>query len=112
MTTTEKPNGRVEISTDSAHILHRIGSDYYTENRTASVPIADLPNWEEIAVSDIPAYTQEAYETKVNELIRRRYSVSQELAILRQREAKPEEFAAYNAYAEACKAEARELLGN
>lgn len=110
MTTTEKSNGRVEISTDSAHILHRIGSDDYSPIHRASIPAEDLQNWEELAVADIPAYSQDEYETKVNELIRRRYSVSQELAILRQREAKPEEFAAYNAYAEACKAEAREQL--
>ena len=43
-------------------------------------------------------------------LIRRRYTVSQELALLRQRESKPEEFAEYDAYAEACKAEARAEL--
>lgn len=110
METTTKPNGRVEISTDSAHILHRIGSDDYSPVHRASIPAEDMSNWEELPVADIPAYTQEEYETKVNELIRRRYSVSQELAILRQREAKPDEFAAYDAYAEACKAEAREIL--
>lgn len=49
---------------------------------------------------------QEAYALRVGELVRSRYSVSDELAILRQREDKPEEFAAYNAFAEACKAQA------
>ena len=46
----------------------------------------------------------------VTSLIRRRYTLSEELSLLRQREERPEEFAAYNAYAETCKAEARELL--
>ena len=50
---------------------------------------------------------QEAYALRVGELVRARYSVSDELAILRQREAKAEEFAAYNAYAEECKAQAQ-----
>ena len=51
------------------------------------------------------------YTEYVDRLIRRKYSVSAELAILRQRDSKPEEFAAYNAYAEECKAKARAELG-
>lgn len=51
------------------------------------------------------------YPTLVSELIRSRYSLNAELAILRQRDEKPEEFAAYNAYAEECKREAKEALG-
>lgn len=50
------------------------------------------------------------YTDYVDRLIRRRYSVSAELAILRQRDVKPEEFAEYNAYAEECKAKAKEEL--
>lgn len=37
--------------------------------------------------------------------IREKYSISDELAILRQRDTKPEEFAEYNAFAEQAKAE-------
>ena len=51
------------------------------------------------------------YTEYVDRLIRRKYSVSAELAILRQRDTKPEEFAEYNAYAEECKAKARAELG-
>lgn len=40
---------------------------------------------------------------RIEQLIRKRYSVSDELAILRQRDTKPDEFAEYNAYAEQCK---------
>lgn len=47
------------------------------------------------------------YMDYVDRLIRRRYSVSAELAILRQRDSKPEEFAEYNAYTEECKARAK-----
>ena len=51
------------------------------------------------------------YTNLVDKKIRNKYSVSAELAILRQRDTKPEEFAEYNAYAEACKAEAKAELG-
>lgn len=47
------------------------------------------------------------YEARVVELIRLRYSVDDELAILRQREQKSEEYQAYFDYAEACKAQAK-----
>ena len=43
------------------------------------------------------------YENKVVALIRQKYNVNQELAILRQRDAKPQEFAEYNEYVEQCK---------
>ncbi|MBQ7912171.1 MAG: hypothetical protein IJ308_00290 [Clostridia bacterium] len=53
---------------------------------------------------------QASYGELVERLIRKKYSVSAELAILRQRDEKPEEFAVYNAYAEQCKAEAKKYL--
>ena len=43
------------------------------------------------------------YETKIVSLIRKKYNINQELAILRQRDAKPQEFAEYNEYVEQCK---------
>ena len=51
--------------------------------------------------------TQAAYEEYVNALIREKYTLSQELAILRQKDTKPEEYNAYNAYCEMCKIEAK-----
>lgn len=68
---------------------------------------------------DAPEATEDGTETPyvpmdygetVNELIRRKYTLSEELAILRQRGTKAEEFEAYNAYAESCKEEARLLI--
>ena len=50
------------------------------------------------------------YGETVNGLIRRKYTLSEELAILRQRDTKAEEFEAYNAYAESCKEKARLLI--
>ena len=48
------------------------------------------------------------YPERVTALIRERYTLDAELAIQRQRESKPEEFAEYNAYCEECKERARE----
>jgi len=47
------------------------------------------------------------YAEKVNALIRNRYSVSDELAIQRQRDTKPDEFQAYYDYVEECKQTAK-----
>ena len=43
------------------------------------------------------------YGDAVNTKIRERYSESQEFAVLRQKEEKPEEYQEYFAYCEACK---------
>ena len=50
------------------------------------------------------------YENKIVTLIRQKYNVNQELAILRQRDAKPQEFAEYNEYVEQCKEQVKNEL--
>lgn len=50
------------------------------------------------------------YDELVSRLIREKYSIDDELAILRQRDVKPEEFAQYNDYAEECKIKAKAIL--
>lgn len=52
------------------------------------------------------------YERRVHKLIRQRYSLNDELAILRQRDTKPDEFKAYNDYVEQCKAKVKALIGD
>ena len=47
------------------------------------------------------------YEQRVVNRIRERYSVDDELALLRQRDAKPLEFAEYNAFVEKVKTEVK-----
>lgn len=54
---------------------------------------------------------EKLYEFEVIRKIRERYSVNQELAILRQRDTKPYEFAEYNAYVEYCKNEVKMEMG-
>lgn len=66
--------------------------------------IPEMPEEEEMPISEIP------YEDQVENKIRERYSISNELAFLRQRDTKPDEFEVYNAYAESCKEEARLLI--
>lgn len=63
-------------------------------------------------ISELNAYTPVPipYEQRVVNRIRERYSVDDELAILRQRDSKPEEFAEYNAFVEEIKAEERAVL--
>lgn len=50
------------------------------------------------------------YENCIVEKIRAKYSINEELAILRQRDTKPAEFAEYNAYVESCKADVKAEL--
>ena len=50
------------------------------------------------------------YGEQVNTLIRKRYTISQELAIMRQRDEKVEEWEAYNAYCEECKVIAKQIV--
>ena len=61
---------------------------------------------EEIAELQSPAIP---YEERVVSRIREKYSVDDELAILRQRETKPEEFAEYNTFVEQIKEEERNV---
>lgn len=59
---------------------------------------------------DIPVY-QNHYEDLVDSKIRAKYSVSEEFAILRQRDEKPAEWQEYYNYCEQCKQEAKAELG-
>ena len=59
--------------------------------------------------ADVKAFNA-IYESMIIQKIRQRYSINQELAVLRQRDEKPDEFAEYNAYVEQCKAEIKAEL--
>lgn len=66
----------------------------------------------EIRLAQRNGKTNELYGRLVNSLIRERYAQWDELAILRQRDEKPEEWEAYNSYCEQCKQQARlEIYG-
>ena len=86
---------------------------------TPAIPAKDAyDEYEDIQVytpytaEELAERKQQKYENRVVELLRKKYSLNQELAILRQRNEKPEEYQAYHDYAEQCKATAkREILG-
>lgn len=112
MVTKELNNGRVEISTDAAHVIRKIGDSNPTDVRRRRVAADEIDSWEEITVEEAErakrsAASEEHYRRMVSERLRSRYDLDAELAILRQRDTKPEEFAAYSAYAEQCKAVAK-----
>ena len=64
---------------------------------------------EELAMME--SVPQPSFKERVIARVREVYSVDDELAILRQRDTKPEEFAKYNAYVEKIKAEERGEAG-
>lgn len=97
-------DGAVEITEERWHELldGQAAGMMITENEQG-VPILTE------CVDDTPAPT---YEQQVQSLIWERYSIADELAILRQRDTKPDEFAAYFEYAEQCKLQVKKLIGN
>ena len=64
-----------------------------------------------IRLARINGNAESLYHALVEEKIRLRYTLGDELAIVRQRDRKPQEFAEYDAYCEKCKREAKEELG-
>ena len=50
------------------------------------------------------------YDAEIVALIRGRYTLNDEIAILRQKDAKLDEFAEYNAYCEECKKKVKALI--
>ena len=101
------------ISTDNTHILHHKGSDDYTTIRKAIT--ANPEDWEEIAIEDIPPYTNAEYAAKVSELIHQKYSLDDEIALRANLEDDPtekrkNEFTEYLAFRKQCKEEAKKLL--
>lgn len=63
---------------------------------------------DELILKNIPK--GKLYANLVSKLIRERYSVDDEMAILRQRDTKPEEYSEYNSFCEDCKAKAKEEI--
>lgn len=102
------------LDTDENHILHKIGSDDYTELHHATVKDPSL--WEEIAVEEIPPYTEAQYSAKVAELVHERYSLDDEIALINNMrdgdvtEKRRTEYAEYQLYRTECKVKAKELL--
>lgn len=96
-----------EIFSTEGKYVHIKNTDVYFK-RAVAVRLS-VEQCEE--VDEIPqTINTKAYEDKVDSLIRNRYSLSEELGILRQKEVKKAEYDAYFAYCEQCKAEAKEWV--
>lgn len=89
-----------EIFSTEGKYVHIVGTDSYFK-RGLAIGLS-VEQCEE--VDEIPQ------TTNTNSLIRGRYSLSEELGILRQKDVKKAEYDAYFAFCEQCKAEAREWL--
>ena len=101
------------VSTDNNHILHFKGSDNY--NPIRKLTTANLEDWEEIEIGDIPPYTNAEYAAKVSELIHQKYSLDDEIALYANlkddpTEKRTNEFAEYLAFRKQCKEDAKKLL--
>lgn len=100
------------FSTDN-RLIHRIGTDTYFRRGT-TLPTDTADCFEE--VDCIPPYTKSEYDAKVAELVRERYSDSEEFAIQRKYlnslsaadEQAQAEYAAYNSYVDECKQRAKD----
>ena len=102
----------VRLDVPDTHILHRIGSEDYTPIRHTTVDPDRVAAYEAVTLEAAEAVkaaraAEAVYKSRVVALIRARYDQDDENAILRQRDTKPGEFAAYNAYVEDCKAKVR-----
>lgn len=81
-------------------------------NTRGQIAVAEDGSAVWVYIDDTPEEKRAAYEQKADSLIREKYTISQELSILRQRDEKPEEYAEYYAYCEQCKTTARaEIYG-
>lgn len=128
METRNLSNGRVEIWTDAAHVIRKIGDSNPTDVRRRRVSADELDQWEEVAVEDMRPYSDEQYNAKVAALVAERYPLTEENAITRKLLFKllhPEastldesgtdtelpkevaQFEAYNIYVEDCKLRAK-----
>lgn len=80
------------------------GVEYVAEHEEREEIRVYIPYTEE----DFARMKAQRYEDLIVSKIREKYSLDQELAILRQRDSKPQEFAEYNNYVEKCKVEAKQ----
>ena len=108
--------------TATTGLIHKIGTETYAKS-VIMLPSETMEMYEEVA--EKPAYTKDQYDAKVAELVREKYTESEEFALQRKAinaafspsvvstgSAAMEEYQAYNAYVEDCKLRAKEILSN
>ena len=101
----QKQNNEI-FSTEGKYVHIKNSDNYFKRGLAIGLSVEQCEE-----VDEIPQVTNtKAYEDKVDSLIRGRYSLSEELGTLRQKDTKKAEYDAYFAFCEQCKAEAREWL--
>lgn len=80
------------------------------ETRTVYLKRGEEPITYNLEIVEGVIYSALPYKVIVKRLISEKYSIDDEVAIQRQRDSKPEEFAEYNAYIENCKRIAKEFV--
>lgn len=113
---TKTANGLIKL-TATAGLVHKLGTDIYVPS-IVLLPSDTLDMYEEVI--EKPAYTKEQYDNKVADLVRQRYSESEEFAIQRKAinaafspsvtsadSTALEEYQSYNAYVDECKLRAK-----
>ena len=80
--------------------------------RLKNLPRNEIVLTEEQIQAERELVKKNQYENLIVSKIRQKYSINQELAIIRQRDAKPEEYQVYFDYVEQCKAEAKSEVLN
>lgn len=95
----EPQNGAVEITEEYySELLTGQSNGYMIEERNDGYPIL---------VEIVPSDIQAVYDELVEKYIREKYTISQEFAVIRQKDDKPDEYQLYYTYAEECKMRAR-----
>lgn len=100
----------VMLTASEGCVLRRVGELDTFGAVTVGAHMADA--YEEVtadqaAADRYAADCRASYEELVGKYVREGYTAAAEFAILRQRDTKPDEYATYNAFCEACKARAR-----
>ena len=89
-----------------------LGYIYYIGGVRLNEPRLEVPeDYEELTFEEIEQEKEAAYPILVEQYIRERYTVSDELALQRQRNEKKAAFDEYYAFCEECKKKARMELG-
>jgi len=89
-----------------------LGYTYYIGGKRLDTPKIEVPSdYEEVTQDEIDREIRELYPPLVEKYIRERYSISDELAVQRQREEKKDIFREYYYYCEECKHRAKQELG-
>lgn len=134
MQKTTLSDGFVSLRAEEGYKLRKVNyTDPHSDIQQTTIPVEEAVLWEEVAVEDMPPYTKAQYDEKVAQLVRARYSESEEFAIQRKMlnvmlnpepmlldadgteatttsDKAVEEYNAYNAYVEQCKLNAPEAI--